>query len=140
MSRLNYLTDEELAIVGIDQDLMLLERLVADGLKLSVNRRQTLANYKGRISSLMANEQNRTETGEDDVQTVRPASLRSHDSVGTSSEIPSIETLRETIRELLDEALDCVALPDLLLRSVHPLSRFGYQPTSAARRPSIRHS
>jgi hypothetical protein len=106
MSRLNYLTDEELALVGIDQDLRLLERLVADGIELSANKRQTLATYKDRISRLITTEPNRTEAGGDDGQTVRPASLRNHETVGTRSVTPSIETLRETIRELLDEALD----------------------------------
>ena len=54
MCRLTYLTDEELALDGIDHELKLLERLVANGLELHASQLQTLAKCGERISRPIA--------------------------------------------------------------------------------------
>jgi hypothetical protein len=53
MSRLNYLSDDELALDGIDQNLRLLERLVSEGMTLNQSQAQTLAQHCDRIKKLV---------------------------------------------------------------------------------------
>jgi hypothetical protein len=105
MSRLNYLTDEELALDGIDQELRLLERLVAKGLKLDASQLTTLADCRDRISRLLAPLPNSSAVGKADTQPVRPASSRPTQAAELQTEDPSVEELRQSIRKLLDEAV-----------------------------------
>lgn len=53
MSRLNYLTEEELALDGINQELDTLERLCAEGQQLSDEHVQLLSSYGDRIGRML---------------------------------------------------------------------------------------
>ncbi len=105
MSRLNCLTDEELALDGIDQELRLLEQLAAGGLQLDASQLDTLAEYRDRISQLMIPLPSTAEAGEAEMQTVQPTLSRRSKVAELRTEEPSIEELRQSIWKLLDEAM-----------------------------------
>jgi hypothetical protein len=105
MSRLNYLTDEELALENIDQELRLLERLIAGGLQLDAMQLQTLADYRDRISQLIASPLNTAKAGKVEMQPVQATSSQRKQAAELRTEEPSIEELRQSIWKLLDEAV-----------------------------------
>ena len=105
MYRPNHLTDEELALDGIEQELRLLERLVADGLQLDAMQLQTLAEYRDRFSQFIAPSTDTTPAGKDVVQTPRTTSSHITQALEPRIGEPSIEDLRQSIRKLLDEAV-----------------------------------
>lgn len=105
MSRLNYLTDEELALDGIEQELKLLERLIAGGMQLDASQLHALEDFRDRISQLMPPLRTATEADSANMQTVQPTSSWRKQAAKLSTEEPSIEELRQSIRELLDEAV-----------------------------------
>jgi hypothetical protein len=102
---MNYLTDEDLALEDIGQELRLLERLVAGGLQLNAMQLQTLADYSDRISQLIVSLPNTAEAGKADMQTVQPASSPRKQAAELRTKEPSIEELRQSIWKLLDEAM-----------------------------------
>ncbi len=54
MSRLNYLTEEELALDGINQELTTLERLCAEGRVLNEEQVRILSGYRDRVLSMLS--------------------------------------------------------------------------------------
>ena len=54
MSRLDYLTEEELALDGINQELNTLERLCAEGQQLGDEQVRLLSSYRDRIGRMLA--------------------------------------------------------------------------------------
>lgn len=54
MSRLNFITDHEDAMVTIEEDLRLLERLIAQGYSVTQDEKLTLQDWSKRIQGLLS--------------------------------------------------------------------------------------
>ena len=109
MSRLNYLTEQELALDGIDRELCLLERLIADDVPLHGAHLQCLAAYRDRLARLVERSHPITSDQADDLPPVQPSSPSVHKAASSPAEPESIIALRESIRKCLDEGV----IPDI---------------------------
>ena len=105
MSRLSYLTEQELALDGIDQELCLLERLIADDVPLDGAQLECLAAYRDRLARLVERSHSITSDQAYDLPPVQLASPSVHEAASSSAEPESIIALRESIRKCLDEGV-----------------------------------
>ena len=105
MSRLNYLSDQELALDGIDQELKILERLVAEGTSLDASQLQLMAGYRDRMSMLVAPTRGFDGNADDEMQSDPSASSQDVKAAEWRIEDNSIDEWCRSIRKSLDEAL-----------------------------------
>ena len=101
MSRLNFVSDDELLLDCIDQDLRKLEQHVVRGLRLSESQLLILEQYRDRIDRLVAQLPLPSSRGADKKQ-IQPMALRtSRKTTKTNLKDPPANELQRAIRQCL---------------------------------------
>ena len=101
MSRLNFISDDELVLDCINQDLRKLEKHIVEGLQLSESQLLTLEEYRDRIDRLVAQLPLPSSLGADKKQVQPMASRASRKSTKTEAKDQPTNELQQAIRECL---------------------------------------
>jgi hypothetical protein len=101
MSRLDFISDDELVLDCINQDLRKLEKHIVEGLQLSESQLLTLEEYRDRIDRLVAQLPLPSSLGADKKQVQPMASRASRKSTKTEVRDQPANELQQAIRECL---------------------------------------